>query len=247
MAGTRKKSPAVDYIAEDRGYTSPCWIWQRGMHPKGYGCGHERISDRPNQWRSTRAHRMYWEAVNGPVPDGMELDHLCRVRACVNPDHLEPVTHRVNVHRGRHLKLTPAQWAEIARSTEPTRTLSERYGVSYSRIERLRFGFKGARVRVAPVKVSPQDRAAIAQSTEHTNMLAARYGVSPEWIRVCRRGFTSPRTHVQRALTPDQVRAIRSQPHISGSEMARRFGVPPSTVSLVRAGKTYRDVLEAQP
>jgi hypothetical protein len=47
-----------------------------------------------------RAYRITYETLVGPVPNGLELDHLCRVRACVNPGHLEPVTHRVNTLRG---------------------------------------------------------------------------------------------------------------------------------------------------
>lgn len=45
-------------------------------------------------------HRVAWETLRGPIPDGMQLDHLCRQRACWNPDHLEPVSPRENVLRG---------------------------------------------------------------------------------------------------------------------------------------------------
>lgn len=67
---------------------SGCHQWTGSIH-KGYG-------------RATGglAHVKSWELANGPVPDGMELDHLCRNRACINPDHLEPVTHDENVKRG---------------------------------------------------------------------------------------------------------------------------------------------------
>jgi hypothetical protein len=46
------------------------------------------------------AHRLFYEQLVGPIPDGLQLDHLCRVRHCVNPDHLEPVTQTANVLRG---------------------------------------------------------------------------------------------------------------------------------------------------
>lgn len=46
------------------------------------------------------AHRVAYEEIMGPVPEGLELDHLCRTRSCVNPSHLEPVTHRENMNRG---------------------------------------------------------------------------------------------------------------------------------------------------
>ena len=50
--------------------------------------------------RTTTAHRVVWETFVGPIPEGLELDHLCRNRKCVNPDHLEPVTRRENLRRG---------------------------------------------------------------------------------------------------------------------------------------------------
>jgi hypothetical protein len=83
----------ADYVAEDRGHDTPCWVWLKSRTPKGYGF----------MLRGERrhvAHVFYWERANGmPVPDGLELDHLCRVRECVNPDHLEPVTHKENMRR----------------------------------------------------------------------------------------------------------------------------------------------------
>lgn len=52
--------------------------------------------------RRVYLHRLVWELLNGPVPEGLILDHLCRNTVCVRPDHLEPVTHKVNIQRGRH-------------------------------------------------------------------------------------------------------------------------------------------------
>src|SRR5688500_4996363 len=84
--------PAVLFWAKvDK--TSTCWLWTGARHPLGYG--HVRYGN-----RTSAAHRVAWELINGPIPEGLTLDHLCRVPACVRPDHLEPVTHRENVRRG---------------------------------------------------------------------------------------------------------------------------------------------------
>lgn len=73
--------------------TAECWVWQKGKSRDGYA--------RIQVGRKSRdAYRVAYEAFVGPVPEGLELDHLCRNRACINPAHLEPVTRRVNVLRG---------------------------------------------------------------------------------------------------------------------------------------------------
>jgi hypothetical protein len=72
-----------------------CWNWNACVNAQGYG----RVSSgRPRL--TIYAHRASYEAFVGSVPKGLELDHLCRNRRCVNPEHLEPVTHRENVRRG---------------------------------------------------------------------------------------------------------------------------------------------------
>ena len=70
-----------------------CWQWQMKLTTGGYGkwCHDGRV---------TPAHRRVYELLVGPIPDGLDLDHLCRNRGCVNPEHLEPVTNRENVLRG---------------------------------------------------------------------------------------------------------------------------------------------------
>ena len=77
----------------DKSGPNGCWVWMRSRHGFGYGFfGVNR--------RTRRAHRIAWELLRGPIPDGLTLDHLCRNPPCVNPDHLEVVTMRENTLRG---------------------------------------------------------------------------------------------------------------------------------------------------
>lgn len=69
-----------------------CWEWTGWRNSAGYGYLRFEGRDQP-------AHRVMWIATVGPIPDGLELDHLCTNPACVNPDHLEPVTHSENQRR----------------------------------------------------------------------------------------------------------------------------------------------------
>lgn len=74
---------------------SGCWLWTGSLDPSGYG----KTSAGP--LRNISMHRLSYMAWSGePIPAGLELDHLCRVRHCVNPAHLEPVTKAVNQQRG---------------------------------------------------------------------------------------------------------------------------------------------------
>jgi hypothetical protein len=70
-----------------------CWLWMGGTGHAGHG--RFRLPDR---W--VQAHRWAYEALVGPIPDGLVLDHLCRVTGCVNPRHLDPVPKGVNTLRG---------------------------------------------------------------------------------------------------------------------------------------------------
>ena len=73
---------------------SGCWLWTAAIDESRYGV----ISERR---KSTQAHRVVYRLLVGEIADGMHLDHLCRVRCCVNPLHLEPVTPRINILRGK--------------------------------------------------------------------------------------------------------------------------------------------------
>lgn len=71
----------------------PCWLWTAAINSCGYGSFWD--GDRIGQ-----AHRWVYEFCVGEIPDGLTIDHLCRVRNCVNPWHMEPVTNKENILRG---------------------------------------------------------------------------------------------------------------------------------------------------
>jgi hypothetical protein len=74
-----------------------CWLYAGFTNRQGYG----QISSILNGQKVTnRIHRLMYESVQGPIPEGLVLDHLCKVTTCINPDHLEAVTQQINIYRG---------------------------------------------------------------------------------------------------------------------------------------------------
>ncbi len=84
---------------------SGCCIWHGSLNPDGYG----KIGIEHPKRYVERTHRVTYWHFKGQIPNGMELDHLCRMRSCCNPDHLQPVTRRENCIRGDCGKITGAQ------------------------------------------------------------------------------------------------------------------------------------------
>jgi hypothetical protein len=93
IKGHWRKPGPLYIVSEETG----CWEWQRARDPLGYG----RL--RANGG-TVLAHRFVYEEQRGPIPENLSLDHLSRNPSCVNPDHLEPVTHAENLRRGREFR-----------------------------------------------------------------------------------------------------------------------------------------------
>lgn len=70
-----------------------CWQWQGEINRNGYGRAYHK-------GRRPVVHRLLYEDLVGPIPEGLVLDHVCKVRNCCNPMHMDPVTQKENVHRG---------------------------------------------------------------------------------------------------------------------------------------------------
>lgn len=77
---------------------SGCWVWIGACDTLGYGHIAAPEHNR-NGGKLGRAHRVAWALYKGPIPEGLVIDHLCKNRFCVNPEHLEPVTFKENLDR----------------------------------------------------------------------------------------------------------------------------------------------------
>jgi hypothetical protein len=87
VTGWQERALARIVVGDD------CWEWAGAHNRDGYGTAYK-------DGRPQGAHRVIYELLVGPIPDGLQIDHLCRNRGCVNPAHMEPVTKKVNLLRG---------------------------------------------------------------------------------------------------------------------------------------------------
>ena len=95
LTGALGKGVSMDHFWQYVAKSNPteCWQWKGGTTGRGYGSFWDGA-------RYTGAHRIAYSFAKGPIPEGLQIDHLCRNKLCVNPAHLEAVTQKVNVLRG---------------------------------------------------------------------------------------------------------------------------------------------------
>lgn len=112
--------PTIDRVMERIVInTNECWLWTGSQAPSGYGQIRQSVGE---GGRLVRTHRVTYSHFVGAIPDGLEIDHLCRVRLCCNPDHLEPVTRTENVHRGDAMLLRKVRPCTICATVFTGRT-----------------------------------------------------------------------------------------------------------------------------
>jgi len=116
-------------------FETGCWIWPYGVKRDGYGS--LQINN-----VSYETHKWMFEIIKGKVPKGLELDHLCRNRNCLNPEHLEMVSHAENCRRGANTKLNTEKVAEIRKQfgKKTRKELAVEYGVSHTTIGKIHKG-----------------------------------------------------------------------------------------------------------
>lgn len=131
---TRGNGNVNNYIVDEAG----CWIWRGALTTAGYG-------SLTFEQKRAYAHIFQYERRHGAVPDGFELDHKCRVRACCNPDHLEVVTHVENLRRGKRVRFKGPEMEEVKKILKfrpNIRKMARVYGVAYSTIQHVAAGRK---------------------------------------------------------------------------------------------------------
>jgi transposase len=184
-----KKLKPQRYAVDD---VTGCWNWLLFKNPKGYGLDSRNGTQQ-------YAHIVAYENVHGPVPEGLEVDHLCRNTSCVNPAHLEAVTHAVNIRRGKNAKLTQEQVDEIRRRYQAG-------GVSQKKLAD-EFGVKEKAMRYA---------------------LQGRTWAAPGNNQAKQIGWESRRGIASRKLSDEQVADIRHKHQTENhslAELGRQFGV----------------------
>lgn len=129
LPGHRGRKYSIGYEVDK---TTGCWNFQGFIQWTGYGT--LAIGG-----RSYAAHRYYYEQKYGPIPEGLDLDHLCFNRACVNPDHCEPVTRLVNNRRKRSTKLSLEKVVVIRRlkGQMSQKMIGDLFGISQANVGRV--------------------------------------------------------------------------------------------------------------
>lgn len=128
MASNKVGSIAERLLANSIPVTeSGCWLWSKAEQTNGYGVMGVKGIQR-------YAHRLAYAEFKGPIPDDLHIDHLCRVRCCINPDHLEAVTCKENIYRGAGLAASNVRLTHCKYGHEYTRENTRFYrGVRHCR------------------------------------------------------------------------------------------------------------------
>jgi len=113
-----------------------CWLW-KGATKWGYGILGVKIDGR---YKHSKAHRLMYSHVHGPIPPWLVVAHKCMNKGCINPEHLELVTTADNAHYPDKAKLTSSQISEIRASTKTAREIAKDHGIYFGHVYKIKRG-----------------------------------------------------------------------------------------------------------
>lgn len=122
LRGLTDRQLALFWTKVDKTGPGGCWLWTGALHAKGYGTW--TVGRGAGRSTSVRPHRVAWHLLRGEIPDGLVIDHVCQVRNCVNPDHLDVVPHARNLSRIPHAEV-PTPMARVVAALLATRNPGE--------------------------------------------------------------------------------------------------------------------------
>lgn len=149
----KRRAPDLSrFLPVEHGFRTPCWDWTGPKTRKGYG--RIQVGGVHRQ-----AHAVAYEATRGPIPAGFVLDHLCRNRGCIRPDHLEAVPVAVNTRRGALAKLNPSKVEAIRADERPHSQIARDFGVSRQTIGLIKNGRRWAALALVERMIAAQEAA----------------------------------------------------------------------------------------
>lgn len=236
----KSKGHGPQYLLEDRGHDTPCWTWQGGK-AKGYGV--LSVDGRPRA-----AHNVYYQRAYGPVPPGLVLDHVCRNRDCVRPEHLEPVTKAENAIRAgacpsrlapfgfRYAEDEHYDVVERGHDTPCWEWRLARYASGYGLIQRL------GKTLAAHRFYYELHKGPIPSNYDLDHLCRNPPCVRPAHLEPVTRA-ENVRRGARTKLTWATVREIRglAAANARHSDIAALYGVTRQNVSAIVAGKTWRE------
>jgi hypothetical protein len=146
------------------GNVCECWIWTATKNRKGYGMVSISGKGRP-------AHRVSYALIVGDIPAGLQLDHLCRNRACVNPHHLEPVTNAENQRRAIPFRKPAPEYCPAGHLFTETNTYKRPGGDRECReCQRIRARERARRIRGSKTRYPARDYGVLTAAAATTTM-----------------------------------------------------------------------------